>query len=504
MTHKHKMFSVFAAFMFSAYAWQAHANNLAVKHVALRNETAGSHVAVRLEVSWENSWRNDLAGAGQAAPFNYDAAWLFVKFSADGGATWRHATLSSASADHTIGNNNGVAATIQAVSDGKGVFIFRGQNGNGANTWADVQLRWNYSADGLSSSANAIVNVLALEVVYVPAGSFFAGEQSPSPINGQFEKGTTGAPFEITNESALTLGGGSATSLGNNNAQGMAHLDDFNDTVSKSLPAAFPKGHAAFYIMKHEITQGQYADFLNLLSPAQASRRNIASVATYQSFRGTIAGAHPLLAASANERACNFLSWLDGAAYADWSGLRPMTELEFEKAGRGNQAVVTGEYAWGNATITRQTAHNGADGSGSETSSPASANANFNSGLNGPVRAGIYAATAAAARAPAGASYFGVMELSGNVWERVVTLANSSGRNFTGAHGDGELSNSAGAEGNANAASWPGANAAGSGLRGGAWKDEAKLLRMADRACAATPDVQRVNHYGFRCVRTAP
>lgn len=494
-----KRFCVFTALLLITLAGRAFANNLTVKHVALRDEVAGSHVAVQLDIRWENSWRNDLT-----APFNHDAAWLFVKFSTDGGNTWQHATLSSSSAAHTIGNDNGVPAALEVAADGKGVFIFRAQNGAGTNVWSNVRLRWNYNADGLSSSANVIVNVLALEMVYIPAGNFFVGDLSPSPLNGQFEKGTSGAPFEITNEEALTLGGGSANSLGNNNAQGMAHLDDFNDTVSKALPATFPKGHAAFYTMKYEITQGQYADFLNLLTPAQANRRNIAGVATYQNFRGTIGGAHPLFAAAANDRACNFLSWLDGAAYADWAGLRPMTELEYEKAARGKDAVVSNEYAWGNATITQQTSHTGIDGSGNETAAPVGANANFDSGINGPVRPGIYAATANANRAQAGASYFGVMELSGNVWERVVTLANSVGRNFTGTHGDGELSKNAGTEGNANATSWPGTNAVGSGLRGGAWKDEAKLLRTADRACAATPDAQRVNHYGFRCVRTAP
>ncbi len=490
---------VLTALVLSILAGPAFANNLTLKHVALRDDVAGSHVAVQLDVRWENSWRNDLT-----APFNHDAAWLFVKFSTDGGNTWQHATLSSSSTAHTIGNDNGVPAAFQTVTDGKGVFIFRAQNGAGTNNWSNVRLRWNYNADGLSSSANVIVNVLALEMVYVPAGNFLVGDPSPSPINGQFEKGTSGAPFEITGEDALTLGGGSANSLGNNNAQGMAHLDDFNDAVSKALPATFPKGHAAFYIMKYEITQGQYADFLNLLTPAQASRRNIASVATYQNFRGTIGGSHPLFAVIANDRACNFLSWLDGAAYADWAGLRPMTELEYEKAARGKDATVSNEYAWGNTTITRQISHAGIDGSGNETAAPAGANANFDSGINGPVRPGIYAATANANRAQAGASYFGVMELSGNVWERVVTLANAVGRNFTGVHGDGELSKSAGTEGNANVASWPGTNALGSGLRGGAWKDEPKLLRAADRACAATADAQRVNHYGFRCVRTAP
>ena len=54
--------------------------------------------------------------------------------------------------------------------------------------------------------------------------------------------------------------------------------------------------------------------------------------------------------------ACNWLSWADVAAYLDWSGLRPMTELEFEKACRGPNAPVAGEYAWGsNAGLVQAT-----------------------------------------------------------------------------------------------------------------------------------------------------
>ncbi len=505
MIKTRKTFSRLTFFAASVIALSARANDLEVKHVALQNETVGSHVVVKLDLSWNNSWRNDLAGAGQVAPFNYDAAWVFVKFSTDGGASWQHATLSANSADHSVGNDNGVPATIEAVTDGKGALLFRSQNGGGTNDWDGVQLKWTYASDGIASiTSSTIVNMLALEMVYVPAGNFFVGDQAPSPINGQFEKGVSGNPLEITSEGALTLGGGSAGSLGNNNAQGMAHADDFNDSVSKTLPAAFPKGHAAFYAMKYETTQGQYADFLNLLTSTQAARRNISDEANYQSFRGTIFGNYPLFASNANDRACNFLAWPDGAAYADWAGLRPMTELEFEKASRGDQAVASGEFAWGNTSIVQQTGHSGTDGSGSETATPASANANFDSGVNGPVRAGIYAATSAGVRAQAGASYSGVMELSGTVFEHVVIVANSAGRNFTGAHGDGELSNTLGSEGDANAAGWPGANALGSGFRGGAWKDDSSLLRVADRACAATTDAQRVNHYGFRGARTAP
>jgi formylglycine-generating enzyme required for sulfatase activity len=492
----------------------ARANDVEVKHVALKGEVAGSHVLVELDLSWENSWRNDLAGPGQMAPHNYDAAWVFVKFSTDGGATWQHATLSAVSAEHTVLIDNGVPATIKAVADGKGVFIFRAANGAGANNWDDVQLRWNYSADGVAGlTAATIVNVLAVEMVFIPGGSFFAGDQSSDPIEGQFEDGASGNPLEITSEAALTLGGGSAGSLGNNNAQGMAHADDFNDGASQILPGAFPKGFAAFYLMKNEITQGQYADFLNLISASQAAKRDITGEANYAQFRGTISGSHPFFSAAAADRACNFLSWMDGAAYADWAGLRPMTELEYEKAGRGNQAVISGEYVWGNTAIAQQTGHNGTDGSGSETATPSGANANFDSGISGPVRAGIYAAASGGSRADAGAAFFGAMELSGNLWERHVTVGKASGRSFTGTHGDGNLTATAGFEGNATNADWPGIDAVtargitsglGAGFRGGGWPDQAKRLRLGNRVCAPSPENGRANHYGFRCVRTAP
>ena len=46
------------------------------------------------------------------------------------------------------------------------------------------------------------------------------------------------------------------------------------------------------------------------------------------------------------------LSWPDLCAYADWAALRPMTELEYEKACRGPNNPVLGEYAWGNTSIS--------------------------------------------------------------------------------------------------------------------------------------------------------
>ncbi|MFN3345365.1 MAG: hypothetical protein ACK412_06920 [Chloroherpetonaceae bacterium] len=63
--------------------------------------------------------------------------------------------------------------------------------------------------------------------------------------------------------------------------------------------------------------------------------------------------------------------------YLAWSGLRPMTELEFEKACRGVEKGVPGEFAWGNASAVAATSINGNE-DGTETITNAQANVNYN------------------------------------------------------------------------------------------------------------------------------
>ena len=58
----------------------------------------------------------------------------------------------------------------------------------------------------------------------------------------------------------------------------------------------------------------------------------------------------PVYTALVPERTCNFLGWADGFAFAVWAGLRPMTELEFEKACRGPRHPVPSETVTGPGT----------------------------------------------------------------------------------------------------------------------------------------------------------
>jgi len=51
------------------------ANNIAVSGISLTaRNTSTQTVRVNFNLSWDNSWRTT------SAPFNWDAAWVFVKY----------------------------------------------------------------------------------------------------------------------------------------------------------------------------------------------------------------------------------------------------------------------------------------------------------------------------------------------------------------------------------------------------------------------------------------
>jgi hypothetical protein len=118
---------------------------------------------------------------------------------------------------------------------------------------------------------------------------------------------------------------------------------------------------------------------------------------------------------------------------------------------------------------------------------------------------GVFA-KASTTRTQAGASYYGIMELSGNLWERTVTVGNAEGRTYTGVHGNGALSSN----GYADVAAWPGltggevTGADGSGFRGGNWFNGTVYARASDRDNAAYTYTGRGVANGFRAVRRIP
>ena len=516
-----KIFFISTIFVLSIFINIIKANNINVSNISLtgRNSVL-DYTLVQFDISWDNSWRTSTYES------NWDAAWVFVKWRLKNQATWNHATL------NTTGHTAPAGSTITTPTDGKGVFIYsNADHSQGTITYNNAQLRWNYGVDGLLDADSVEVCVYAIEMVYVPQGAFYIGSGG-SETSPFYKYPTTTNAYLVSTEDAITVG--TAT----NNLY-YASSTNGGDQAGP-IPAAFPKGYNAFYCMKYEITQEQYVEFLNKLTYTQQAMRTISAPnsaagtgALSNNYRNGIDIMTPGVSATTpavyacnldgdanyNETvdgqniACNYISWADVAAYLDWSGLRPMTELEFEKACRGgNLSPVPNEYAWGTTGVAGSVYTLSNSGLSNEVIatnySVTLGNAAYvttvpvSGAINGPMRVGIFAGTSGnIGRITAGATYYGIMEMSGNVWERLVTVGNATGRSFTGTHGNGILST----DGNADASTWPVANAVGSGSRGGSWDNDAlSYLRVSERNDVAYAGATREIDYSGRGVHTAP
>ena len=442
------------------------ANDVVVTNVSLINQsTAGplnTHFNnVQFSISWKNSWRTSTNES------NYDGCWIFVKYRKQSTSVWLHATINA------TGQTAPAGSTVQPVADGKGAFIHRSADGTGDVNYNDVAIRWNYGADGVLDNENVEIKVYAVEMVYIPQSPFNLGNASAEP--NKFRDGLVNTWFPVTSENAITCG----ITAGSLYAAA-------NFVNSGSLPAAYPKGFKAFWILKYEFSNQQYLDFLNTLDQSSANlRNNIAAT-----------GSVPAMVVTEPERAANNFSPINVLAWLDWAALRPMTELEFEKAARGgNNAPSPLEYAWGNTSIT---AISSAQNAGTSSETWNNGNANYiTGGPSVPMRCGALA-TATSNRTQSGGSFYGVMELSGNVQEPVV-YAGTEGRMFTGLHGDGLLS----AASEANVTGWPSAtNEFSIILRGGSYSQIATELQLSNRGLLPASVYAAFGPVGGRGVRT--
>ena len=477
----------------------AFGNNLQISNITLTGkDTIANTYQVQFDIAWENSWRTSTLES------NYDAVWVFIKFRIDTQTDWQRGLIAS------VGFVAPAGAAIDVSADAVGAFIFRSASGIGNVNYTGVQLQWNYGGSGIADDAIIEICVQGIEMVYVPTGAYSLGDNSASPA-GTFAAGNSGNPFVINSENALTLGGTVSTNLSNNNAIGMLTPDDYNYTTTQPLPAAYPKGFNEFYIQKYEISQDQYTAFLNKLPPVAATNR-FPNQAGQNGHTIANTGVPPnVYVTTTPDRACNFLSWADLAAYADWSGLRPMSELEYEKACRGTRAPVVDEGAWGNSFAFNApylVANNALPNEVFTNPGTGTGNCLYSltrpGGVSGVRRCGIFAASAVnKTRQETGGTYYGVMDMSGNVWEMVVNTSNPTGRSFTGLHGNGII----GATGSSTVGGWPaitGANeAVGIGVRGGGNGNPLIDQRVSTRRLGGFPIAGRFSDVGGRLVRSS-
>lgn len=494
----------------------AHATTLQITNITTQNlDTTNGTVDIKFDITWNNSWR---ISSGSA---NWDSAWVFVKFRKNNG-NWAHASLmdsghtAPAGAVVTRGLLDEHSPFDIDTNPAVGVLVYRSSNGQGTFTANNVTVRWKYTQDGVASGDSLAFQVHGVEMVYITQGAFYAGDGSASYA---LKQGSADAdPWYISSEAAISVTNASSNGYyypGPGDAAGS----------SFTVPAQFPKGFNAFYMMKYEVTQEQYAHFFNTLPTGTprsnrdltaATGKNSDSLTSRNNMSWAGSGDMTLPDQGSDATYCqvaaNYVGWKDLSAWLSWAGLRPFSELEYEKAARGPNSSVSGEYAWGSAIKTEATGlSSGTGGKVSEISSTSNANINAGNhgGIAGPLRVGAFAAqnVASVSRVNAGAGYYGVMELSGNLVEQAVTIGNSSGRNFTDLHGKG-LINSSGNYVLLNALGtpsgvWPDATSStGLGNRGGSWSSSVARLEISDRQDAVSAS-DRSSATGGRGARTA-
>ena len=310
-----------------------------------------THTFVEFDLSWSNSWRDT---------YNWDAAWVFVKFRTPstfgGDDLWRHAWLSTDNTHHTVGTDNGTTPSLSSARTmldgsgntvatggtdrGMGVFMHRSALGNGNINWQQVRLRWNFGEQSVDFTKPVQIQVFAIEMVLVPEGAFAAGDWS------------VGFTLTTINTATATTVPAGTGSLGG--AAG-------GYPTGQTAPGAtWPNGFGAYYLMKYELSQQQYVDFLNTLTRTQQAAR--VSAVTASRFAGTTdghttpqsrngvrvmsdpGGTNPRVygcylnnnnaageAADGQWIAMGFLSWMDGAAYTAWQACVPIPNWNLKK-----------------------------------------------------------------------------------------------------------------------------------------------------------------------------
>lgn len=505
-----------------------------------QQDTAKNTIQIKFDIAWDNSWKT-------TKPENNDAVWIFVK--CWDGETWNHVYLEDTKGSYVAGSSSAADAVNKGLTyyvsdrEGKntkqpmelkpgysyawkkwrldpkedsvkcvvGFFLQRQDYGAGHVVVPGVRFTWNYGNQGFVDGDDLVVKVFAIEMVYIPQGPYYLGGKGTAAWQtGSFTTNgaTFGTPMVITSENEIQVANTTAANT----------LWAANSAITAGvIPKDFPKGYQAFYIMKYEMTQQAYCEFLNTLSQGQQDGRiegtldkltvnSWAFGADIKHFRNYIklkqAAPVAIFGCDGNlnnkydetdrvayrpgdtltrnidgqDLAVTFVSLYDLLAYAEFAGLRPMTELEYEKACRGPRAPANDEYAWGSVTMVffGKAFHAGA---GAYTSNNAnlidaktgtervadSYNVGYTRGYTytrsgsyyyhyyypAPLRVGLFA-DSTSTRASAGATYWGVMNMSDNPAEICISAVDATGRKFTGVHGCGQLDGN----GNATCAGW--------------------------------------------------
>ncbi|TEU13194.1 MAG: hypothetical protein E3J21_19300 [Anaerolineales bacterium] len=216
----------------------------------------------------------------------------------------------------------------------------------------------------------------------------------------------------------------------------------------------------AFYIDRIEVTNAQFAQFLNEQGNQEEGGVTWLDIGN-ESCLITKSGGQYEPKSGYSDHPVIEVSWYGARAYCRWAGKRLPMEAEWEKAARGTDGRV---YPWGNTFDG--TKLNFADkNTGFDWS-----NSNWDDEYAGTAPVGSY---------PNGASPYGALDMAGNVWEWVADWYEAyPGSSFQSPYYDGQYRVH----------------------RGGSWRAEKLLVRAAERQWNSPAN--SVANVGFRCVQS--
>lgn len=442
-------FSVILLFV-SLIQLGAKGNNLEISNVTYDDVTN----TLNFDISWDNAFRISDTWA--------DHIYIFAKYKNANGNNWERVMFELPGHSDDNPDMNFGTAPNSLLIDGKRLAMIAShmpsfssgtQGGNCTAALAD-------NIDFFHPS----FKIFGIEMVTISAvgNDYYVGDGTSEY---RFHKGSdTTQAFFWENESLININVGNGP-------------DEINTTHPDGIPVASIPSHkfrTPNNIMKYEISQIQYVEFLNCLNRTAQNNRvatdisgtNITDVyvftetATVAPFTrngircdATLPNGGPVTFycdfngnGIPNEYddgqniAMNYLSGEDLFAYLDWAGLSPINELEYELLCRGSFAPVPNEYAWGTSGYVSIIINSGPTNGSPEE------------GINGgpyngptkisqsPMRCGA-AATATTSRLTAGASAYGIMELTGNAAELVIALRTADSFSTSLTVGDGIIDN---------------------------------------------------------------
>jgi formylglycine-generating enzyme required for sulfatase activity len=423
---KSNKYFLFFAFVLGSINLQA--NNLQITNLTY-DANANS---INFDISWQSGFYVDALIS--------DHIYLFVKYKNSNSSSWQ--TMTFPAAGHSDDN---AEMTLSIDSQSK----------IDATTNERIAMRASHTASFTSgeTAANCTVKLSDLITLVDPSFKVFGIEMVKCGLatTGSYYIGDGISPnrFHQGNDSSQPFfydGSTGYTQVGTG-------ASDINTTSMTAIPVSsihFRYFWRQFNLMRYEITQAQYVDFLNCLSRTGQNEHTdtdisgttitntfVMSNSSTMTNRNGIRcdsilpnGGPITFFSDYNENwipnqngdgqniSANFLLPKDLMAYLDWAGLSPMNEAQFEWYCRGPELPVPGEYAWGSTVKTAVTLLSGLT-IGKVNEIPINVGADGLYKPSGsPMRTGA-TATSTTNRVQAGASYFGAMDLTGNVAELV-------------------------------------------------------------------------------------